>query len=72
MKITLLESCTKTSQGQLIKSGEFGITKGVNAEKEETTDWTPGSPTLSYTYIKPIMMQIISLNFLILSLFISD
>lgn len=30
-----LESCTKTSHGQLIKSGEFGITKGVNAERKE-------------------------------------
>lgn len=30
-----LESCTKTGHGQLMKSGEFGITKGVNPDREE-------------------------------------
>lgn len=30
-----LESCIKTGHGQLMKSGEFGITKGVNADREE-------------------------------------
>ena len=30
-----LESCIKTGHGQLMKSGEFGITKGVNEDREE-------------------------------------
>lgn len=55
--LSSLESCIKTDHGQLMKSGEFGITKGVNADREEIGPQVePQDLQHQVTPIKPIIM----------------